>query len=128
MVSYYPSLSGRVPFITAEVAPGINLIPAAGHTPGNLIVQISSGNTKLICSSDVIQGHITSLQHPEWYSIFEMFPDERVRSRKNLLERAVSEDLFVMAYHVSFPAFAHISKNGKRYRWEPVTWSWNGWD
>ncbi len=75
----------------AEIAPGVRLLPAAGHTPGLVMVEIGGGMDRLVCTSDVI-AHPLHLVHPEWAIASDWDAARALATRRDLLARAVAGD------------------------------------
>ena len=49
-----------------EVAPGIEAVDAAGHTPGHTVFALQSGKEQLMVLSDTTQHPALFARHPEW--------------------------------------------------------------
>ena len=62
----------------AEIVPGIGVLPAPGHTPGHMVVSVSSGSEVLLYIADTVL-HPLHLEHPDWCSIYDIAP-ERARA------------------------------------------------
>jgi glyoxylase-like metal-dependent hydrolase (beta-lactamase superfamily II) len=82
----------------AEVAEGVRLVAAPGHTPGHAIVELGSPCAAIFLADAVL--HEAGFAHPEWTSAIDAAPELAVRTRRALLDRAVDERLVVTAYHV----------------------------
>ena len=121
-----PALAGRTDRVPAasEVAPGVTLLPAPGHTPAMTAVLIASGESRLLYLADVAHIPATSLPHPEWSPSLDHQPGEAMATRRRLLGQAADERMLVMAYHFPFPALGHVRRAGAAFAWEPVAWEW----
>jgi len=108
----------------SEVVPGITLVPAPGHTRANTAVLVSSGDEQLLYAGDVIHHFVTSLARPDWSAVFDHLPEVARVTRRRLLDRAASERMLVMAYHIPFPALGHVRRQNGAFDWEPLTWHW----
>ena len=100
-----------------EVAPGIRVIPAPGHTPGHLAVSLSSGSDEAIFVADAVLGE-TNFEHPDWSSTHEVDRSGAVETRRRLLDRAASARITVIGYHLWGPGL--VERRGNRYQWTPV--------
>ena len=100
------------------VAPGVHVISAPGHTPGHLAVIVSSGSDQLLWAGDSIL-HPIHITRPEWYSTFDLYPDEAVSTRRTLLARAAEERMLVHAAHFPWPGLGHVTRHEDGLRWEP---------
>ena len=82
-----------------EVAPGVLVFPAAGHTPGHAAVLVSSGKQQLLYIGDALLLP-AQVQNPEWISAFDLDAEQTVRTRKQLLDRAVADQCLVAGFHL----------------------------
>jgi len=57
----------------AEIVPGIKAIATPGHTPGHMILSITSEGEQLLCASDMVL-HPIHLEHPEWFAAVDTLP------------------------------------------------------
>jgi glyoxylase-like metal-dependent hydrolase (beta-lactamase superfamily II) len=97
-----------------EVAPGIYLVPAHGHTPGHCVVAVRSAGEELVLLADSMFDEL-SLAHPEWTAVPDMDPDETVATRRRLLDRAVSDSVRVLGYHFAGIHRVEHTQGGYRF-------------
>jgi glyoxylase-like metal-dependent hydrolase (beta-lactamase superfamily II) len=107
----------------AEVAPGVTTFDTAGHTPGHVSVHISSGSEETLLTGDVVVNSAVSFLHPEWPFAFDMDEPLAIKTRMAFLERAVADKTLVGGYHLPFPGFGHVVREGSAYRWLPADWA-----
>ena len=100
-----------------ELAAGITVIPAPGHTPGHVAVEISSGDANLLNFVDSIGTVNTSFSNPDWKVAADVDPDVAVETRIRLLERAADSGTLAMAYHLPFPGLGFVSRYQDGFRW-----------
>jgi glyoxylase-like metal-dependent hydrolase (beta-lactamase superfamily II) len=103
-----------------EVAPGVRVVDAAGHTPGHLAVEITSDGAGLLHVGDAASQPVLHLEHPDWFAGSDNWPALSLMGRRMLLDRAVTEDLLVMTYHFPFPGVGRVSTEGDGWLWEPA--------
>jgi len=104
-----------------EILPGVRAIPAPGHTPGHLALLIESESERLLNIGDAAT-HPLHLEQPEWENGFDLAPGEALRTRRELMERAVRERMHVMAFHFPFPSVGRVAAR------TDGGWSWTpGW-
>ena len=101
-----------------EVAAGILVFPAPGHTPGHAAVLISSGRQQLLYVGDAIV-HPVQFEHPDWLCAFDLAHDETIATRKKLLDRAAADRCLLAAYHLPGGA-GRVEAWQSRFRWEPA--------
>jgi len=108
----------------AEVVPGVTTFDTAGHTPGHISVHISSGSEEMLLTGDVVVNSAVSFLHPEWPFGFDMDVPLATKARMAFLDRAAADKTLVGSYHLPFPGFGHVVREGSGYRWLPADWQW----
>jgi glyoxylase-like metal-dependent hydrolase (beta-lactamase superfamily II) len=108
----------------AEVVPGVTTFDTAGHTPGHISVHISSGSEEMLLTGDVVVNAAVSFLHPEWPFGFDMDVPLATKARMAFLDRAAADKTLVGSYHLPFPGFGHVVREGSGYRWLPADWQW----
>lgn len=102
-----------------EIVPHITAIHAPGHTPGQLALRIEADAESLLFVGDAVHHFVISLQRPQWHVGKDFDPQLAVETRRNLLERAASENLLVHGYHFPFPGVGRILARGNGFEWQP---------
>lgn len=100
-----------------EVAPGIHVLPAPGHTPGHVAVSISAASQHAIFVGDAVLGEL-NFGHPDWTSVLEVDRAQAARTRRRLLDEATREAAVVAGYHLWGPGTVERHENA--YRWNPL--------
>ncbi len=99
-----------------EIVSGVFTEPAYGHTPGNLVLNVTKGNkTHAVICGDVMH-HPVQLAHPEWSSCFCENPQMSRASRTELLNRFADSDTFLLPAHFQSPGYGPVERDGKGYR------------
>ncbi len=116
-----PPIQERVELVAdkAEIVPGIRAIAAAGHTPGQMALEITSGGETLLYASDVFL-HPIHLEQPGWCAAVDLIPGEVVATRHRLLAKAASDECLVLAFHLPFPALGRVVTKGDAWSWQPL--------
>lgn len=102
-----------------EVVPGITLVPAPGHTPGHVAVDVTSNGERLLHLVDTVLLPL-HVQHPEWTAAVDYDPGRTVETRKQLLDRANEADALVFASHFPAPGIGHVSATEEAWEWHRV--------
>jgi glyoxylase-like metal-dependent hydrolase (beta-lactamase superfamily II) len=105
-----------------EVAPGIEPLPAPGHTPGHTVFAIHSGDQSLLVLGDTAQHPAIFARHPNWEAAFDIDGTAAVATRKKLFDRAATDRMLVTGYHFPFPACGHLVKTASGYEHVPLPW------
>ena len=108
----------------AEVSPGVTTVDTAGHTPGHMSVHINSGREEMLLTGDVVADTAISFLHPEWAFGFDLDVPLATKARIAFLDRAAADKTLVGSYHLPFPGFGHVVREGSGYRWLPADWQW----
>ncbi len=104
----------------SEIVPSIRVIPAPGHTPGHVAVSVSSCNEQLLYTGDAVL-HPLHLEHPEWFPIYDLLPEEAAASKRRIFDRAAAEKALVMGQHFApFPSLGIVIKKGTSWKWQPI--------
>jgi glyoxylase-like metal-dependent hydrolase (beta-lactamase superfamily II) len=103
----------------AEVVSGIRVVAAPGHTPGHIAIAISSNGQQLLCISDAFL-HPIHIEHPEWHAAHEVEPEQIIKTRHFLLNKAATEKALVLAFHFPFPGLGHVVRKGTTWHWQPI--------
>jgi glyoxylase-like metal-dependent hydrolase (beta-lactamase superfamily II) len=90
-----------------EIDHGVWLEPAPGHTPGNVVVNLRSGEDHAVMSGDVIH-HPIQLVRPEWSS---RACEDRALSRQTLcafIERYADTYTLIAPAHFASPSLGYF--------------------
>ena len=104
-----------------EIAPGVTVLAAPGHTPGHLAVEVEADGERLLHIVDAAGDPVLHLQHPDWFFAPDNWPAQEILTRRQLFDRAAQENLLVFTYHFAFPGLGHVQQDGDGWTWEPVT-------
>jgi glyoxylase-like metal-dependent hydrolase (beta-lactamase superfamily II) len=85
-----------------EVAPGIRVIHAPGHTPGHRSVIVETDDGDVLVTGDLLHMPV-QIAHPAWRSDHDVDPEEAARSRVSLVGRALDEAWTVAVHHFARP-------------------------
>ena len=107
-----------------EISPGIVAIPSPGHTPGHMSVAIESEGETLLVTADSMTHPFISFAHPGWWPRTDIDAKMAEKSRRAMMEMAVTGKHLTLVYHISFPGLGHVARSGTAYRWVPSTWQW----
>lgn len=94
-----------------EVAPGVRLIAAPGHTPGHLCVALTSGSEMAVYTGDMFH-HAAQIEHPEWSPLFDILPELSVETRCRIFEQARREGTVLLTAHLPTPGIARLPASG----------------
>lgn len=104
-----------------EVAPGISMLPAYGHTPGHTAYLVGSGSDELIVMGDISNIPALFVANPGWHAVFDMNPELAEQNRRAMFDRAVADGATVAGYHFGLPNAGKIEKDGDGYAFVPLS-------
>ncbi|MFE1855866.1 MBL fold metallo-hydrolase [Streptomyces sp. NPDC059489] len=102
----------------SEVADGIWLVPAPGHTPGQVAVELRGTDRTALITGDSIH-HPVQLSHPHLTSCVDTDAQQAVRTRARLLEQLADTDSLLLGTHFPDPTGGTVHTDGTRYRLRP---------
>jgi glyoxylase-like metal-dependent hydrolase (beta-lactamase superfamily II) len=97
-----------------EVVSGMRVVPAPGHTPGHLAVEVAG---EVLYLTDSVL-HPLQASRPEWGRGLDRDPEVGVRTRRDLLTRAAAQDLPVAGAHLE--GFFRVEADGPAFRLVPA--------
>ncbi|MCC7371657.1 MAG: MBL fold metallo-hydrolase [Chloroflexi bacterium] len=94
-----------------EVAPGVRIVTAPGHTPGHLIVTLTSGSEMGVYTGDMFH-HPAQIEHPEWSPLFDVLPELSAETRRRVFEQARREGQILLTAHLPTPGIVRLPAGG----------------
>jgi glyoxylase-like metal-dependent hydrolase (beta-lactamase superfamily II) len=102
-----------------EIAPGVTVHRAPGHTPGHAAYRITSGGTTLLAFGDAFHSPV-QIAHPDWVDATDHDPRGALDTRLNLLASLSEPDTFGFGIHFSDVVFGRVARDKGTYRWQPI--------
>ena len=104
----------------AEVAPGVRLLAAPGHTPGHSAFLVTSGKDQLMVSNDAMYVPALLAPHPDWQGAYDHDGATAVTTRRKLIDRVIADKMMVCGAHFPFPGRGTFTKDGDAYAFAPL--------
>jgi glyoxylase-like metal-dependent hydrolase (beta-lactamase superfamily II) len=104
----------------AEVAPGVRLLGAPGHTPGHSAFLVTSGKDQLMVSNDAMYVPALLAPHPDWQGAYDQDGATAVTTRRKLMDRVIADKMMVCGAHFPFPGRGTFTKDGDAYAFSPL--------
>ena len=95
------------------------MLAAPGHTPGYLVVVVSSAGKQLMFIGDLIRD-ANDIESYSWHSVYDFDPEQVVETQQQLLAQATKEQMLVMASHLPFPGLGYVAQHERAWRWKPL--------
>lgn len=111
--------SGQAVLVDSDYAldDHVQLAPAAGHTPGNVVIQLRSNGASAILSGDVMH-HPLQVVYPQWSAQFCEDPQLSARYRQHFVESHADTNTLILPAHFPAPTAGRIRRDGTRWRYE----------
>ena len=110
--------AGRIEAVeeTQEIADGLRLAPAFGHTPGQVMLRVEEpGERPALLTGDVIH-HPFQLAAPDTSSRFCADPAAAAATRRRVLDEAADSEAYLLTAHFPGPAYHRVRREGARFR------------
>jgi glyoxylase-like metal-dependent hydrolase (beta-lactamase superfamily II) len=101
-----------------EIAPGVRLDPAPGHTPGSQTITVTSRGERAVFVGDVMH-HPLQIMNPHWNSIFCEDAIRARESRVRVLERVVEDEALLIPAHFAGEHMVRVIKTPSGLRPAP---------
>jgi glyoxylase-like metal-dependent hydrolase (beta-lactamase superfamily II) len=95
-----------------EVADGVRIVPAPGHTPGHAVVRIESQGEQAAYLGDTVF-HVVNIEHPDWPCVFDADRAAAVQTRRRLLDAAADGGWLIAASHLG--SLGRVARRGGAY-------------
>ena len=103
----------------AEIAPGVRMVPAPGHTADHCIVEVDSGGELAIYVGELAQQPVM-LERVAWISAFDVLPLVSLETKKRMIERAIERRALLVSVHSSYPGLGRLRLEDSKRKWEAV--------
>lgn len=108
---------GRLVAEDENIAEGLRLAPAPGHTPGNVVLHLEGKGARGVMSGDVFH-HPVQIAHPEWSSRFCSDPLQSAETRGNLLEEVADTPTWLFPAHFPTPTAGRVIRENGAYAFQ----------
>ncbi len=104
-----------------DVASGIKLELAPGHTPGHSLVHIDGGDRELLMVADLLHSSVLHTALPEVGFGFDTDSALAAETRRKTFDRVAEDNVLIAATHVPFPGLGRFVRSGEAYSYVPVS-------
>jgi glyoxylase-like metal-dependent hydrolase (beta-lactamase superfamily II) len=104
----------------AELAPGIRVRHAPGHTPGHQVVDVAADGDRALISADAFNLPV-QMTDPTWYSATDDDPALANATRRSFLAELAGTPALVAPSHFAEPFGRVAAGHDGRTAWEPLS-------
>ncbi|TKB10920.1 MAG: MBL fold metallo-hydrolase [Mesorhizobium sp.] len=104
----------------AEVAPGIRIMAAPGHTPGHSVYHVDAGSEQFLVSADTMYVPALLAPHPEWQGAYDQDGPMAIATRHKLIDQVIADNVRICGSHFPFPGTGSFVKDGNAYAFTPT--------
>jgi glyoxylase-like metal-dependent hydrolase (beta-lactamase superfamily II) len=101
-----------------EIMNGISAISSNGHTPGHTAYAIHAGREGLIFWGDTVHVEAIQVPRPDVVMVYDLDQDMARKSRMDMFERVITENLAIAGAHVGDGKFMRLQRRGAGYAME----------
>jgi glyoxylase-like metal-dependent hydrolase (beta-lactamase superfamily II) len=103
--------------MSQQIEHGIHLEPAAGHTPGTVLIHVEDGADHGVLTGDIIH-HPIQLAFPDMPSKYCEDPEQSAKVRVALCERYAGTQSRLLTAHFPAPSSGRILREGRHFGFE----------
>lgn len=100
--------------------PWLKAIPTPGHTPGHMAYELENAGKTYIFGGDFMHCLDAQAKDPDIYTLWDTDHELAIRSRKELLKRAVQKNGIVLGGHFPQPGAVKFSPAGESYDYTTI--------
>lgn len=85
----------------------ISCIPTPGHTPHHISIAIESDGKKALITGDILH-HPCQIEHQDWTTLSDTFPEQSVETRRDILTKVADTDTLIIGSHFANPVAGKV--------------------
>ncbi|MFC7304406.1 MBL fold metallo-hydrolase [Streptomyces monticola] len=102
-----------------EIFPGVRVRPSAGHTPGHVAYEITSGGRRVIVLGDALHTPV-QIARPDWPSAPDVDRAQSARARRELVSALLEPGTIGFGVHFADVVFGEVRDHGDGPAWHPI--------
>lgn len=103
------------------ILPGVQSMPAYGHTPGHTVFTIDGGSRKLLYWADTTNVAALFVRNPDWAVMFDMDAEKARSTRRKLAESVIQEQMLLAGYHLPGAAIGTLNIREQGYEFSSLS-------
>lgn len=111
--------AGRTDFVPMdhEVVQGVRFVPAAGHTPGFVCVDVTASGERLVLASDLLHSPL-QCSFPEWQMRYCADPARSAATRMRFLSEWAKSRTLILPTHFPSPSAGYVEQHNGSFRFQ----------
>ncbi len=102
-----------------EIAPGVRITPAPGHTPDHCIIELESGGDYAVYVGELAQQPVM-LERLAWISAFDTLPLVSLETKRRITEQAIEKRALLISVHAAYPGLGRLRAEDAKRKWEAL--------
>jgi glyoxylase-like metal-dependent hydrolase (beta-lactamase superfamily II) len=103
-----------------EVAKGVRMVPAPGHTAHHCVVEVESGGELALYIGELAQQPVM-LERLAWISAFDVLPLVSLETKRRFIEKALEKRALLISVHSPYPGLGRLRAQDSKRKWEPLS-------
>ena len=83
-------------------------------------VLVENGGQRLLIGGDVLTHTAVSFARPDWRIGADFDRDQGITTRKRLLDQLAADRIPLVGFHLAWPGYGVVERNGPAYRFIPL--------
>jgi glyoxylase-like metal-dependent hydrolase (beta-lactamase superfamily II) len=100
-----------------EVARGVRVVPAPGHTADHCVIELESGGRFALYVGELSQ-HPVMLERLAWISAFDVLPLVSLETKRRLTDWALEKRALLISVHAPYPGLGQLRTDDGKRRWQ----------
>jgi glyoxylase-like metal-dependent hydrolase (beta-lactamase superfamily II) len=100
----------------AELARGVRVVPAPGHTEDHCAVELESEGEIAVYVGELAQ-HPVMLERLAWISAFDVLPLVSLETKRLMLDRAAEKRALLISVHAPYPGLGRLRVEDGKRKW-----------
>ncbi len=102
-----------------ELAKGVRIVPAPGHTQDHCVVELESEGEYGLYVGELAQ-HPVMLERLAWISAFDVLPLVSLETKRRLIGRAMEKKALLISVHAPYPGLGRLRVENGKCKWRAV--------
>ncbi len=102
-----------------QIAPGVRMAPAPGHTQDHCVIELESGGDYAVYVGELAQQPVM-LERLAWISAFDTLPLVSLETKRRITEKAIEKRALLISVHAAYPGLGRLRQEDAKRHWEAL--------